>query len=58
MGEKVAVYWGNRVGYFSQAEYSEILLTLVEGARRRLLGTIRRLRKSQLEPPALPSRPT
>lgn len=57
-GEKVAVYWGNRVGYFSQAEYSEILLTLAEGARRRLLGTIRRLRKSQLEPPALPSRPT
>jgi len=57
-GEKVAVYWGNRVGYFSQAEYSEILLTLAEGARRRLLGTIRRLRKSQLEPPALPPRPT
>jgi hypothetical protein len=57
-GEKVAVYWGNRVGYFSQAEYTEILLTLAEGARRRLLGTIRRLRKSQLEPPALPSRPT
>jgi hypothetical protein len=57
-GEKVAVYWGNRVGYFNVREYSEILLNLAEGARRRLLGTIRRLRKSELEPPALPERPT
>lgn len=57
-GEKVAVYWGNRVGYFSVREYSQILLTLSEGARRRLLGTIRRLNKSHLEPPALPERPT
>jgi hypothetical protein len=57
-GEKVAVYWGNRVGYFSVREYSEILLNLAEGARRRLLGTIRRLRKSELAPPALPERPT
>jgi hypothetical protein len=57
-GEKVAVYWQNHVGYFSVQEYSEILLTLAEGARRRLLGKIRRLRKTQLEPPALPERPT
>jgi hypothetical protein len=57
-GEKVAVYWRNYVGYFSVQEYSEILLTLEEGARRRLLGTIRKLRKTQLEPPALPQRPT
>jgi hypothetical protein len=40
-GEKVAVYWRNYVGYFTVQEYSEILLTLKEGARRRLLGTIR-----------------
>ena len=57
-GEKVAVYWENHVGYFSVLEYSEILLRLSEGARRRVLGTTRRLRKSQLEPPALPERPT
>jgi hypothetical protein len=57
-GEKVAIYWANRVGYFNLREYSEILLNLAEGARRRLLGTIRRLRKSELEPPALPERPT
>jgi hypothetical protein len=56
-GDKVAVYWKNRVGYFSLTEYSDILLNLAEGARRRLQGTVRRLRKSQLEPPALP-RPT
>jgi len=57
-GEKVAVYWQNHVGYFTAQEYSEVLLTLSEGARRRLLGTIRRLRKSRLAPPALPTRPT
>jgi hypothetical protein len=57
-GEKVAVYWENHVGYFSVGEYSLILLELAEGARRRLLGKMRKLRKSQLEPPALPERPT
>jgi hypothetical protein len=57
-GEKAAVYWKNYVGYFAMAEYSEILLSLSEGPRRRLLGTMRRLRKSQLEPPELPRRPT
>jgi hypothetical protein len=57
-GEKVAVYWGNQVGYFSVLEYSQILLNLPEGPRRRLLGTLRRLHKSQLAPPPLPERPT
>ena len=57
-GEKVAVYRKNRVGYFRLMDYSQILLELSEGARRRLVGTIRRLRKSQLEPPELPQRPT
>jgi hypothetical protein len=57
-GEKVAVYWKNHVGYFSLLEYSQILLTLAEGARRRLLGVTRRLGKSHLAPPDLPSRPT
>jgi hypothetical protein len=57
-GEKVAVYWGNHVGYFRMLDYSQILLTLSEGPRRRLLGTLRRLSKSQLAPPSLPERPT
>jgi len=56
-GEKVAVYWGNHVGYLRVLEYSQILLNLLEGPRRRLAGTIRRLRKGQLEPPARPERP-
>jgi hypothetical protein len=57
-GEKVAVYWGNHVGYFSVLQYSQILLNLSEGPRRRLAGTLRRLSKSQLELPSLPERPT
>ena len=46
------------VGYFGVVDYSQILLNLSEGARRRLAGTLRRLRKNQLRPPALPERPT
>ncbi len=57
-GEKVAVYWQNRVGYFGVKEYTAIILNLPEGARRRLLGTVRRLTRLQSEPPALPERPT
>jgi len=57
-GEKVAVYWGNHVGYFGVLDYSQILLNLSEGPRRRLRGTLQRLRKSQLAPPSLPERPT
>lgn len=56
-GEQVAVYWNNKVGYFGVKEYTAILLDLSEGARRRLQGTIRRLTKTQLEPPASPRRP-
>jgi len=55
-GEKVALYYENRVAYLGVREYSEILLNLAEGARRRLVGTLRRLRKQELEPPALRSR--
>lgn len=56
-GDKVAVYWRNRVGYFGVNEYTHILLNLTEGARRRLQGTIRRLTKSQAQRPFLPKRP-
>jgi hypothetical protein len=77
-GEKIAVYFENRVAYFSVAEYTDIILNLADGARpyfsvaeytdiilnladgarRRLQGTVRRLRKSHIEPPALGPRPT
>jgi hypothetical protein len=57
-GEKVAVYYANRVGYFSVMEYTDLILNLREGARRRLAGKIKRLRKSQIAPPELPERPT
>lgn len=57
-GEKVAVYYANRVGYFSVMEYTDIILNLREGPRRRLAGKVKRLRKSQLMPPQLPQQPT
>lgn len=57
-GEKVAVYWQNHVGYFGVMQYSRLLVELPEGPRRRIAGTLRRLSKAQLEPPALPKRPT
>jgi hypothetical protein len=50
-GEKIAVYCENRVGYFGAGEYTDILLNLSEGPRRRLQGIVRRLRKAQTEPP-------
>ena len=57
-GEKVAVYYANCVGYFSVMEYTDIILNLREGPRRRLAGKVKRLRKTQLTPPQLPQRPT
>lgn len=56
-GDKVAVYFRNRVGYFGVKEYTHIILNLTEGARRRLQGTIRRLSKAEATPPTLPRRP-
>ncbi len=56
-GEQIAVYWKGSVGYFGVKEYTAILLNLAEGARRRLQGTVRRLTRAQIEPPALPRRP-
>jgi hypothetical protein len=56
-GEQIAVYWKGWVGYFGVKEYTAILLNLAEGARRRLQGTVRRLTRAQIEPPASPRRP-
>ena len=53
---KIIVYFQQRFGLFSIHEYEEILLTLREGARRRLLGKVRQLRRAQCTPPDLPWR--
>jgi hypothetical protein len=53
-GSKVILYYKNRVAYLRGLEYQELLLTLSEGARRRILGKTRRLRKAELEPPPPP----
>jgi len=53
----MAVYHKQCFGMFSKLQYTEELLTLREGARGRLLGTTRRLRRAELRPPELPWRP-
>jgi len=53
----MAAYYKQCFGMFSKLQYTEELLTLREGARRRLLGTTRRLRRAELRPPELPWRP-
>jgi hypothetical protein len=50
-GEKVVLYYENRVAYLRILEYQELLLSLAEGARRRILGKTRRLRRGELEVP-------
>ena len=48
MGEKVFLYYQNRTANLDILEYQEMLLTLSEGARRRILGKTKRLRKNLL----------
>lgn len=48
MGEKVFLYYQNRAANLDILEYQEMLLTLAEGARRRILGKTKRLRKNLL----------
>ena len=48
-GRKVFLYYKNRVATLSGLEHQEILLTLDEGPRRRILGKTRRLRKAELD---------
>ena len=47
-GRKVLLYYRNRVASLGLLEYQEILQFLKEGARRRILGKTRRLRKNLL----------
>ena len=54
---QIALYHQQRFGMFDRYEYQELLLTLREGARRKLLGKTRRLRRSQSWPPDLLWRP-
>jgi len=53
---RVALYYQQRFGIFESYEYQELLLTLRDGARRKVLGKTRRLRRAQLRPPELPWR--
>jgi hypothetical protein len=56
-GQKVCVYRDNYVGYFTPLELLSETLSLSEGPKRRLLGTVRRLCSSSLAAPDLPIRP-
>ena len=56
LGEGV-LYHQQRFGLFSIYEYQELLLGLREGARRKVLGKTRKLRRVQLRPPERPWRP-
>jgi hypothetical protein len=53
---KVVLYFRQRFGFFTPYEHQELLLTVRDGARRKLLGKTRRLRRAQLAPPDLPWR--
>jgi hypothetical protein len=54
-GHKVSVYRDNYVGYFTPLELLSEALALPEGPKRRLLGTVRRLCRSALAAPELPT---
>ena len=54
---QIALYYQQRFGMFDRYEYQELLLTLREGPRRKLLGKTRGLRRSQSWPPDLLWRP-
>lgn len=56
-GERISVYADNRVAHLGAAEYSDWLLGVDEGARRRLRGRVRALRRQRRDLPELPPRP-
>ena len=45
---QIFLYYKNRVATVTGLEHQEMLLTLSEGARRRILGKVRRLRKAEI----------
>jgi hypothetical protein len=56
-GDKIVVYVKNRVAFLSATDYADWMLSVSEGARRRLRGRIRRLGRQRRDPPDLPPRP-
>ena len=48
IGRKVFLYYKNRVATLTSLEHQEMVLTLKEGPRRRILGKTRRLLKAEL----------
>jgi len=57
-GDKIMVYAANRVAFLNAPEYSDWLLGVSEGARRRLRGRMRALNRARCDLPDLPPRPT
>lgn len=56
-GEKISVYAGNRVAHLNATVYSDWLLGVSEGSRRRLRGRVRALGRQRRNLPDLPPRP-
>lgn len=56
-GEKISAYVDNRVAHVNATEYSDWLLGVSEGARRRLRGRIRALGRQRRDLPDLPPKP-
>lgn len=56
-GEQIAIHCDGRTAFLDPLEYQEILLSLEEHARRKVLGATRSLRAEKTAPPDLPWRP-
>lgn len=56
-GRRIAAYVKNRVAFVDALEYSGWLVAVEDGARRRLVGQLRRIARQRLQPPELPTRP-
>lgn len=56
-GDKISVYADNRVAHLNAPEYSDWLLGVSDGARRRLRGRVRALGRQRRDLPDLPPRP-
>jgi len=55
--DEVALYCDGHVAFLAPLDYQELLLTLDEAARRKLLGRTRDLRAERTRPPEKPWRP-
>lgn len=56
-GDKISAYVDNRVAHLNAVDYSDWLLGVSDGARRRLRGRLRALGRQRRDLPPLPPRP-